>query len=115
MDDSVFIAVRLDNFFVSSRAGCPRAYQIEKRQQENPYHIDKMPIQTPGFDRRMKIGSKVIAVREPCQDEHDGDADDEVQGVQAGEAVVKNEEQFDMLRPHVKRGPLGRIERPAWN
>jgi len=37
--------------------------KIEKREKENPDNIDKVPIKTGDFDRRVKFGSKSSARR----------------------------------------------------
>ena len=45
------------------RAAEMPSQKIEKREKENPDNIDKVPVETGDFDRRVKLGGKSSARR----------------------------------------------------
>ena len=67
--------------------------EVEQGEQENPHDIDEMPIQSADFDGLVVRAVEVAQVGAHHQPGHDADADDHVNGVQAGHDEVEAEEQ----------------------
>src|SRR5262245_42217574 len=97
---------------ISSAMSDPRemdAQQVEKRKEKNPYNIDKVPIQSREFERRIVSGRKMIRPSLHKEDGEDANADDHVEGVQSSHGEVQRKEQF--CRSRVRTGIDKRISR----
>src|SRR5699024_452257 len=72
--------------------------QIQQGENEQPHHVDQMPVQTGQFERRvvvLAIGSARDAKRQHGVDAY---ADEQMQRVETGNEVIQAVEQFLDLR-----------------
>src|SRR3954454_11566817 len=61
-----------------------RAVPVDEGEQEQPHHVDEMPVPGRGFEAEMPLCRKGIVVgAEPADDQETG-ADDDVEAVEAG-------------------------------
>src|SRR5437870_3202774 len=74
------------------------ANEVKEREQEDPYDVDEMPVQTADLDRRVVLGGDRAAPRQPQHDGHDAKPGDHVQRVKAGHQVVEREEDLRVLK-----------------
>src|SRR5580704_19521706 len=75
--------------------------EIEQREQEDPDDVDEVPVETADLDRVVVVRGDDAAGRPPEHHRHDADADDHVEGVEAGHDEVQREE--DLRVPEVLR------------
>src|SRR6476469_2695873 len=74
------------------------ADQIQQREQENPHHIDQVPVQAAQFNRRVIAWAKLSTMRTQEQPGQEAQANERVEGVQAGHSEIEREEDFCELR-----------------
>src|SRR6478735_2292557 len=72
------------------------AYQVQKREQENPDDIDEVPVQPADLDPDRVNARHRSPHRQPHHDGHQAEADDHVQRVQARHEEVEREEDLGL-------------------
>src|SRR5262249_43804218 len=68
------------------------ADQVKQREQENPYDIDKVPVQAAQLHRRVVFPSELPSVGPQEQPAQQSETDDHVKSMQAGHGKVEREE-----------------------
>src|SRR5439155_3642352 len=67
------------------------AYQVQKRKQEHPDDIDKMPVQACDLDGIVISMRKFSKPGKQCQNQHHSDSDGNMDRVQPGHSKVDPE------------------------
>src|SRR5579863_3507531 len=62
----------------------PGAEEIDAGEQEQPHHVDEMPIPGCGLEAEMMIGLEVPGAGSEEADDEEGGSDDDVEAVEAG-------------------------------
>src|SRR5689334_13141590 len=88
--------------------------QVQQREQENPDHVDEVPVKAADVDRGHVLSGKAAGLRLENQDEEDTHADHHVEGVQSRHRKIKREEELRMallfeLQPFQMEGRTGNV------
>jgi hypothetical protein len=77
------------------------AQKIQQREKENPNDVNKVPVKTGHFDRRIIIGGKSSEPSFPQKPRHHAQTDNHMQGVKSGHHEINPKEDANFVAEFV--------------